>query len=245
MNAHEWFLEHRIAFVSRTLEPEEERAFHEHLPACAECREAVQRLEQELAWLPMALAPVTPRPGLNRRLVSGALGERQGLPRWLVPVALAASVLLAVGAWFWAVGTTRAFEQQLAAEREDLVRELAQARDTLNIIREAAVVRHASISMGEKKGGLVIFADERTHRWNVVVYGLPATPAGEKCQFWFITESGMVRSVEVPTDGRTPAFLTLPMPPNARHVMGAALTMEQAGSDGPAPAGTELVHLML
>ncbi len=245
MTAHQWFVEHRTDFVARTLEPDEERSFTEHLAGCADCRAAIARLEQELAWLPMGLAPVPPRPGLTRALVGGALGERRGPPRWLVPLALAASLALSLGAWFWALGTTRAFERQLSAERERLVQELAMTRDTLGIMQEAGLVRHASISMGDKQGGLLIFADERTHRWNVVVYGLPASAPDEVCQFWFITESGMVRGVEVKTDGRSPALLTLPMPPNARNVMGAALTIEPMGASGAAPAGVELVHLMM
>lgn len=245
MNPHAWFVEQRTAFVVRALEPGEERAFHEHLAGCAECREAVEALERDVSWLPMGLPPAASRPGLNRQLVAGVLGERGAAPRWWAPAALAASLILAAGAWFWALTTTRAFEAQLAGERARLAEELAMVRDTLGIIRDAAVVRHARIAMDGREGGLLIFADERTHRWNVVVYGLPAPPAGETCQFWFITESGMVRSVAVPSDGRTPAFLTLPMPPDARHVMGAALTMEPAGSSGGAPAGVQLAHLML
>lgn len=245
MNPHAWFVEQRTAFVARTLEPDEQHVYQAHLDGCAECRDAVQQLERELAWLPMGLPPATVRPGLHRQLVAGALGERRGAPRWWAPAALAASVVLAAGAWFWALTTTRAFETQLAGERARLSEELAMVRDTLGIIRGAAMVRHASIAMDGREGGLLIFADERTHRWNVVVYGLPAPPAGETCQFWFITESGMVRSVAVPSDGRTPAFLTLPMPPDARHVMGAALTLEPAGSSGGAPAGVQLAHLML
>ncbi len=245
MNPHAWFVEQRTAFVARTLEPDEQHVYQAHLDGCAECRDAVQQLERELAWLPMGLPPAAVRPGLHRQLVAGALGERRGAPRWWAPAALAASVVLAAGAWFWALTTTRAFETQLAGERARLAEELAMVRDTLGIIRGAAMVRHASIAMDGREGGLLIFADERTHRWNVVVYGLPAPPAGETCQFWFITESGMVRSVAVPSDGRTPAFLTLPMPPDARHVMGAALTLEPAGSSGGAPAGVQLAHLML
>jgi hypothetical protein len=99
--------------------------------------------------------------------------------------------------------------------------------------------------MGEHKGGLLIFADVHTHRWNVVVYGLPAPHPGQVCQFWFITDNGMVRSVAVKTAEGAPAFLTLGMPSTPGRVMGAALTVEAEGSSGPAPKGTELAHLIL
>jgi hypothetical protein len=125
------------------------------------------------------------------------------------------------------------------------VAQLAMARDTLGIIRQAEVVRHASITMGEHKGGLLIFADQRTHRWNVVVYGLPAPNAGQVCQFWFITDNGMVKGVQVKTGMGAPAFLTLGMPNTPGRVMGAALTMEVEGSSSLTPKGAELAHLVL
>jgi Anti-sigma-K factor rskA, C-terminal len=245
MTTHEWFIEHRTAFVVRTLEPDEERSFGEHLLGCAECREELQRIERELAWLPMGATPVRPRPGLTRTLVDVAVGGRRGPPRWLVPAGMAAAMLLAVGSWGWARRTVAIARAEFQRERAGLLQELAMARDTLGIIRTAAKVRHASITVGQKHGGLVIFADERTHRWNVVVYGVPAPAPGEVCQFWFITGTGMVKSVVVNTDRSRPALLTLPMPPTGGTVMGAALTIEPAGSTTDRPQGTELAHLMM
>jgi hypothetical protein len=245
MTAHDWFVEHRTDFAIRALEPAEEATFHEHLAGCEECRRETARIERELAWLPMGAAPVAPRPGLTRELVERAIGRRPGASRWLVPLALAASLVAVAGAWGWATVRVRAAEQGRAAVEARLAYQLAMTRDTLGIIQAASKVRHASISMGGHEGGMLIFADERSHRWNVVVYGLPAPHAGQICQFWFITETGMVRGVVVPTDDRAPAFLTLPMPPGTSPVMGAALTMEAAGSSGAAPLGTELAHLML
>jgi anti-sigma-K factor RskA len=245
MTAHDWFVEHRTDFVIRALAPDEERAFLEHLPGCIECRGAVELTERELAWLPMGASPVRPRPGLTRRLAEAALGRPRAPRRWITPVSLAASLLLAVGAWGWATRTVSQASAEQAADRGRLLRELANVRDTLEIIRSAAKVRHASIAMGKEHGGLVIFADDRTHRWNVVVYGLSAPPPGEVCQFWFITDSGMVRSVEVKSNGSGPAFMTLPMPPRGGTVMGAALSMEPAGGTSDKPAGTVLAHLMM
>jgi anti-sigma-K factor RskA len=245
MTPHEWFVEHRTAFVIRALEPDEERSFREHLAGCADCRGEVERCERELAWLPMGVTPMVPRPGLARALVDGAIGARPRPGRWLVPAALAASLFLAVGSWLWAWSTVRRISSEVAVERAQLVGELAMTRDTLGIIRQAAMVRHADITVGNHKGGLIIFADEQTHRWNVMVYGVPAPQAGQVCQFWFITDSGMVRSVPVQTRMGAPAFLTLGMPNAPGKVMGAALTIESAGSSNPAPKGPQLAHLML
>ncbi|HEU5154098.1 MAG TPA: anti-sigma factor [Gemmatimonadales bacterium] len=244
MTAHDWFVEHRTSFVVRSLETEEESTFRVHLEGCEDCREAIHRIEQELAWLPLGGTPVTPRPELKRRLVESALGIRPR--RSFAPLlAAAASLVLAVGAWAWATSRVRSAERAAERVRVSLSHQLEMARDTLEIMRSADRVRHASIRMGEQQGGMVIFADDRTHMWNVVVYGLPAPEPGKMCQFWFITETGMVRGVEVKTGEGTPAFLTLPMPPSGGPVMGAALTIEPMGSSSAQPEGKELAHLML
>lgn len=245
MTTHEWFIEHRTAFVTRSLEPDEERSFREHLAGCGECRAELERIEGELAWLPMGVRPVIPRPGLTRALVDGAIGTRPRAPRWLAPVGIAAALLLAVGSFGWARHSVELARARYERERTVLLQELAMARDTLGIIQTAAKVRHANIIMGKQEGGLVIFADEKTHRWNVVVYGLPVPVSGQVCQFWFITDTGMVRGVQVRIDRNSPAFMTLPMPPTGGKVMGAALTIEPAGSSMDRPQGTELAHLMM
>ena len=92
---------------------------------------------------------------------------------------------------------------------------------------------------------MVILADNHSHRWNVVVYGLPAPHDGQVCQFWFITDSGMVKGVAVPTSVGAATVLTVAMPPGNFKVTGAALTMEAAASAAAAPQGKELAHLML
>ena len=58
MNPHEWYVENRAAFVARSLEPDEERTYRDHLAHCDECSAEVKRLEQDLAWLPMGVIPV-------------------------------------------------------------------------------------------------------------------------------------------------------------------------------------------
>lgn len=243
MTAHDWFIEHRTAFVIRSLDGDEERTFREHLEGCSDCREEVARIEQQLAWLPMGVSPVTPRPGLERRLIEGVLGVRR--QRSLLPwLAAAAALLIAVGAGSWAMSQQRsrgAALLKIAALEE----QLGDVRDTLNLVRSASRVLQASIQMDRHQGGMLIFADERTHRWNVMVHGLPPAHAGEIYQFWFITGTGMVKSVEVHVNQGTPAFMTLPMPKEGGTVMGAALTMEPAGSVSAAPEGKELAHLML
>ncbi len=246
MTPHQWFIEHRTDFVIRSLEIDEERLFHEHLPGCPECRAEVERIEQELAWLPMASDPVIPRPGLTRSLVDNAIGvRRRTTSQWTAPLAMAASLVIALGSMGWARNAVDNARAEFASQRAALSNELSMARDTLGIIQTAAKVRYASITMGKQQGGLVLFADEKTHRWNVVVYGLPSPGPNEVCQFWFITDEGMVKGVQVKTGERGPAFMTLPMPPKGGNVMGAALTLEPMGSTEEKPMGTQLAKVML
>jgi len=98
--------------------------------------------------------------------------------------------------------------------------------------------------MDGHQGGLLIFRDATTHRWGVFVHGLPPAPADSVYQFWFITDSGMVRSVEVHADMKKPAYMTLPMPRPGEPVMGAALTVEPVVNRSSEPKGLMLAHLV-
>lgn len=239
---HEWFIDNREAFAARHLEPGDEAAFRDHLARCTGCREAVATIERELTWLAMGVTPVATRPGLVRELTRGVL--RETTPAWKrwMPVALAASLALAAGTW--AVRADRE-KDTATAELLRVHTELAAARDTLSVLRNAERVLHANVSMGEHKGAITIFADPVSHRWNVVVTGLPPAPKGERYQFWFICDDGMVRGAEVKPGGATPAILTLGMPEEGGAVLGASLTMEPMDATTGPPRGHELAHLML
>ena len=124
MTSHEWFIEQRQAFVIHALEPDEARAFNEHLTGCAECREATTALERDLAWLPLGVSPVAPRPGLNRSVVDVALGRRRTERRWLAPMALAASLLLALGSMWWARQAVSRASATFATRQAELVADM-------------------------------------------------------------------------------------------------------------------------
>src|SRR5262245_60740729 len=79
MIVHDWYIANREAYVTRALEPREERLFTDHLPRCEECTREVARLERDLGWLPMAVRPEVPRPGLTRWFAEGVLRPQ---PDW-------------------------------------------------------------------------------------------------------------------------------------------------------------------
>jgi hypothetical protein len=241
MNAHDWYIENRAGFVARSLEPGEERTFRDHLVRCGECSREVAALERELGWLPMAVLPVTPAPGYSRR-VAGEVLDRPRRWRRAVPLAAAAVLALTAGGLAIAARTEGRDLRAVLAQQET---RLAALEDTLSVLRRANMVLQTQISMnGHSQGGLLIFQDASSHRWGVIVHGLPPAPAGSKYQFWFITQNGMVRSVEVDATMERPAFMTLPMPGVPAPVTGAALTMEPVVSQSDEPKGPMLAHVV-
>ena len=76
--------------------------------------------------------------------------------------------------------------------------------DTVSVLRGARQITQIPISMEGRQGGLLIFQDPALTAGVVIVHGLPPAPSGNVYQFWSITESGMVRSVEVNADTVTP-----------------------------------------
>ena len=117
--------------------------------AAAIAARRLHQIEQELAW-PTAngTAPVTPRPELKRRtrrVERWVPGPRRSFAPLL---ALAASLVLAVGAWAWATSRVRSAERATEVAAAGLSRRLEMARDTLEIMRTADRVRHARRTRG-------------------------------------------------------------------------------------------------
>jgi anti-sigma-K factor RskA len=242
VSAHDWFVEHRVEYATRILDDDDLATFEAHLAHCEDCRREVSRIESELAWLPMSLPPVAPRPGLRRHIIQHVLdGATVSRPRWVLPAAVAASVVLAVAGW--AAGRQRA--ETLEAEVAALENRTAALEDTLSVIRRAGRVLQASVEMGDRRGGLVIFDDETTHRWSVVVHGLPPAPPGTGYQFWFVCAEGMVRGPGIPVVGAGPMMFTTGMPETGGAVLGAALTVEPLDTQTGPPRGKQLAHLLL
>lgn len=240
MTAHDWFIDHRADYTARALEPGDEARFRDHLKRCAGCQGAIADLERNLAWLPMGVTPVPPRPGFTRSVVERVLVSPRPR-RWVWPAVAAAAALLGVGVWQRDRTRIAALVQEVQARES----EIAAARDSLATLLGADRVLQASIELDGKRGGMLILADDATHRWKVVVHGIPAAREGERYTFWFITADGMVRGAEVICDEKNPAVLVLDMPAGARLVKGGALTIEPKTGDLSKPRGRELAHLEL
>ena len=246
MTPHEPFIDQRLDYATGQLDEAERRAFERHLAGCEECQLEVARMEADLRWLPLGAAPVRPSAGFAERAAARVVGtRRRARPGWLVPAALAASALLLAGGWW--LGRSSAAELQQELLRQHTV--AAALRDTLSIMRGGRVLQ-ADVEVGGSRGGVLIFADEITHRWNVVIHGLPPAPPGYRYQFWFVCSDGasdMVRGTAIAADSRRPTMFTtgMPQPEACPTVRGAALTEEPMGESQGPPRGKPLAHLML
>ena len=240
MTPHDWFVEHRLDFAARAPGSEEESLFRDHLDRCAECREALAAIDHDLAWLPLGVTPRAPRPGFTRRVVDDITSPRRW-SRQLWPALAAASLLLAIGGWLWNRRIITDLERTLVAR--DLA--LTATRDTLGVVLRSDRVVQTVVTVAGRRGALMIFEDTTTHRWKVVVTGIPAAPANQRYSFWFITGDGMVHGTEIVVDEGKPAILVMDMPPGATLIKGCAITLEPRDGDPLTPRGPELAHLEL
>ena len=167
------------AYALDALEPDERRAFEEHLEGCEHCREELAELWQATDALALAVVGPEPTPDLRERILAQARAEPQVVvplaPRWrLVPAlgaaaALAAVVALAVGVW----------GVRLSGELDDARSALEQERATAAVLADPAS-RTVPLQAGE--GKVVVAPDGRA----VVVLGLDPAPAGKTYQLWVV-----------------------------------------------------------
>ena len=142
MTAHDWYIENRAGFVARSLERGEERTFRDHLVRCDECTREVARMERDLGWLPMGVAPVA-RPGL--RPADGGRDPRSAEPVAALPAA-GSGGRLALCRWAASIGDTTRGSRAARAPR--VAREPAGgARGYVVGLRRANMVLQTQISM--------------------------------------------------------------------------------------------------
>lgn len=242
MTEHHWFGDHLLEFATDQLSPDDTRLVEDHLRHCVDCRTEVAAIRDDLRYLPMGAAPVPPRPGFNARVLraaTGAASPRTNPAPWII-AALAASTVITAGIALQRNQEASARSAAVAALQVDLDAarsESAALSDTLSIVRKAGKVVYAALTMPGQQGGVVLFDDPTTHRWQVVAHGLPALPAGQRYQFWFVCENGMALGVPMTRTVAGLASLTTDMPeaPPGR-VMGAAITIE-SDQDAPNASG--------
>lgn len=200
------------AYVLDALEPEEEKAFEEHLRRCESCRDEVARLRLPAAAIAHDAPAAAPPTALRARILEQARRERGNVvplrPRWAVPAAVAAAVAAcaALGLGLWA-----------ARLHSDLSR-----RDALTAVLADPGARR--VALAGAPGALVVAPDGRA----ALVADLGRPPAGKTYELWVIQAGSPRRAGTfsaaggVLVDRRVPSGATV------------AVTVERAGGvDAP------------
>lgn len=197
------------AYALHALDPEEERAFEQHLARCQDCRGEVTSFQEASALLAYDVQAAPPPPPLRERILAQARADKavvvplSGRSRWLLPAtaglaAAAAVAALALGIWAASLSSTLA-DERAAKAGADVV-QLAGAQGSLIVTEEG-------------EGALVVDDLERA-------------PVGKTYEAWVIEEERPRPAGTFPGGGERTAFvLTRPVPPGAV----VAVTLEAAG----------------
>jgi hypothetical protein len=243
MTPHDWYTENLVAFVTKTLDAKEQQTFVDHVARCEDCRGAVAQLERDIAWLPMGMSPLAPRPGLTHVVLERVLRpHRIPWAQWIAAMAAAASLVFALQVWRLARHEIGGLRSALDARQG----RLNAIQDTLSAVLGAERVLQETIKRPGYKGGVLIFYDQDTQRWNVVLHDLPPARRGETYQLWFL--SGARRLLPGPrldANGLRPTFFAMPAPGPSSDVIGAVLTVGPVSptAGGSPPPGVELARL--
>jgi anti-sigma-K factor RskA len=207
------------AYALGALDPEERRAFEEHLETCDACREELASFAATTEALAVAASGPTPRPELRDRVLEAARAEPQvvvpfeprrsrAVPLLAAATAIAAAVALALG--FVAIR---------------LSGDLDETRSALEILQDPDA---RTVALQTGTGRLVVDPDGRAV---LVLGGLEPAPAGKTYEVWVV-------------EGETPVPAGLfPGGERVVHVDGTvdegdvvAVTVEDAGgAQAPTP----------
>ena len=161
-------------------------------------------------------------------------------PSSVVWVALAASLLLAVGLGAGLVsarGRLTALQGELAARNATLdrtARQLAERDATLNSILEPGVGLYQLTSSGDPEPGIQLFWNRQRNQAIVHGFRLKPVPSGKAYQLWFIKDGAPVPSVTFKPEPDGHAEVEHVAVPEGGALSAAAVTVEpEAGSAQP------------
>ena len=221
------------AYALDALDAAERAAVEAHLLACESCRAELLVLQRVADGIGLEAPPVTPPPSLKTRVLGSiparatdSLDAWRQLPRaapppaaprrrsWLLPLAAAAAVALAV----WALQYANSVRQE--NERLQQVQRVMAAPDVLRVeLKAQTQVDDAHARAFWSRGAGLVFLAER----------LPALPAGRVYQLWTITGTAASSAGLIAPRADGSALLTLPVPPGAPRPDAFGVTIEPAG----------------
>jgi anti-sigma-K factor RskA len=251
----ESLLELAPAYTLGALSADEARRFEAFLATSPEAQRQVDEFREVAALLALTGADASPPDTLRDRMLArvaqqklrplvpaAAAGEPSARARRspLLPLALAASLIAAVGLGLGLIATRGrlgALETELAL-RDSLVAEtqqrLAEREATLNAILEPGVRLFQLTATGDPDPGIQLFYNQEQHKAIVHGFRIKGLPAGRAYQLWFIKDGKPVPSVtfKPEPDGHV-SVESIPVPADG-NLSAAAVTVEpEAGSAQP------------
>lgn len=203
------------AYALDALEPDEARAYEEHLAHCERCRRELAELSGAAGALAFGVHAPAPPESLRERVIRAARAERENVaplrPRW-TPAAraiVAAAAVVAVAFAAWAVSLSRSLDTERSArERADAV---------LAVLADPGAQR---IALTGARGSLVVSTSGKAV---LVVSGLDRAPEGRSYVAWVLDDGRPSRAGTL-AGGRDVSVLALARPvPRGRDV---AVTLE-------------------
>ena len=207
-----------------------------HVRGCAECQAELQALLKVVDGIGLEAPPVTPPEGLRSKILARATAQPQmrrvplpdGRPAtappkpagsWILPLALAASLVLAAAALFYA------FRLQTEVEELRKTTRILQAADLVraNMKGQASASNATGLALWSKANGMLFSATQ-----------LPALPAGRVYQLWTITGTTATSAGLLTPDATGAVRVELPVAAGAARPDAFGVTIEPAGGS-PAP----------
>ncbi|MGZ4383640.1 MAG: anti-sigma factor [Gaiellaceae bacterium] len=189
------------AYALDALEPEDARAFEEHLAHCERCQEEIASFSETARALAYTSQPLA-RPALRARILDVAQSERSNVrrlrPRWAYASAAVAAVAAcaALGLGIWAASLHSRLDQSQQALR--------------------------GLPLRGANGSLVVTGDGRAA---LVISSLPAAPSGRTYEAWVIRGKA-ASPAGIFQGGRT---VTLRLTQKVPHGAIVGVTTERAG----------------
>ena len=201
-----------------------------HVRTCAECARELTELRRVVTGVGLEAAPVTPPDSLREKVIARATSHARVIDiasarssasasarpqrSWMLPVALAATVLIAIGALVYG------FAQRAEVNRLAQLNEVMLASDVVRIDlkgQDSAAGASARAYWSASKG-FVLDASN-----------LPALPAGQVYQLWSIVGSTPTSAGVLTTDGRGNGSLSAAAPTSTSRPDAMGITIEPTG----------------
>jgi anti-sigma-K factor RskA len=192
------------AYALDALDPDDERAYEEHLARCERCREELTGFREAAGALAFATGPASPSPALRDRILDTARAERPNVvplrPRWAYPVAAvaAAAACAAIGFGVWAASLHSQLGQRDAALR------------SVPLTGAAA----GSVVVGPNGKAALVLAD------------LKPPPAGKTYEAWVLKGGAAYPAGLFTAAGKT---VVVPLEHKVTHGAVVGVTLERAG----------------